>query len=56
MIGISSQMREFVNFAQDAVANNAKNNDYDVYCCGWTAVAKAVEDGVVQTMSGEAAR
>ncbi len=25
MIGISSQMREFVNFAQDAVANNAKN-------------------------------
>ena len=25
MIEISSQMREFVNFAQDAVANNAKN-------------------------------
>ena len=26
MIEISSQMREFVNFAQDAVANNAKNS------------------------------
>ena len=25
MIEISSQMREFVNFAQDAAANNAKN-------------------------------
>ena len=26
MIEISSQMREFVNFAQDAAANNAKNS------------------------------